>query len=472
MNLLFINNPTYIVKLDKNQSVWHRARRISQDLLEESITSIQLPPNKISISRGLWLLASEAKQNGYNVRWNDIEITSKKRLIEDFKWADQLWIYVITPTLNSCLTLARTAKDINPNLKILMGGPHTFSVESDFLVENDFIDIVATSFQPSKTIMESQEYALKFPGSLHNNNGIIVKYPNHNNKRYEEFIDPSVLNLGLNNYHINISTTFGCINSCKYCVSGLVPVKYRKIENIKDELKIYKRLLENKSLIHFSDSNFIGNNNYATEICKFIKNEVSSLTYSCDINGDNIQDDLLKLLSKSKFKYISIGFETSDNDVLKFNGKKNRFENNVKAALKIRKFLKNGVIKAYWLLGLPGSTVESLESDYKIIKFLLSENIVDVVSPKLFIPYPGTDYYKNPNNYGIVINTNDFSKYDRHNLPPICNPLGVEADLLANYLTEIDKLICQMYATRLNMGIDDIIKHKFIPKRYTGSLYI
>ena len=66
---------------------------------------------------------------------------------------------------------------------------------------------------------------------------------------------------------------------------------------------------------------------------------------------------------------------------------------------------------------MPGSTVDSLECKLLMISQLISGHVIDIVSPKIFIPYPGTDFYTDPEKYLIEITSRNWDEYERRNPP-------------------------------------------------------
>ena len=114
---------------------------------------------------------------------------------------------------------------------------------------------------------------------------------------------------------------------------------------------------------------------------------------------------------------VGLGFEDCCEDVLGLAGKENFFEKNVEAAMLIKKFSRKICVYAYWLFGLPGSTVDSLECNLQMISKLIRGDVIDIVSPKIFIPYPGTDFYTDPEKYLIEITSRNWDEYERRNPP-------------------------------------------------------
>jgi radical SAM superfamily enzyme YgiQ (UPF0313 family) len=65
------------------------------------------------------------------------------------------------------------------------------------------------------------------------------------------------------------------------------------------------------------------------------------------------------------------------------------------------------------LIGFPGETKKSIELNKKVLKKLHNELDFMDSWPRVFIPYPGTEIYKNPEKFGVKILTNDFEKWVR-----------------------------------------------------------
>jgi radical SAM superfamily enzyme YgiQ (UPF0313 family) len=74
-------------------------------------------------------------------------------------------------------------------------------------------------------------------------------------------------------------------------------------------------------------------------------------------------------------------------------------------------------VSTYWMVGLPGETLETIAQTAALIKRLMDEDLVFHASAKPFIPMPGTPIFDEPEKWGIRIASHDWSLYERYGLP-------------------------------------------------------
>ena len=471
MKLLFASMPTYTVHLCERQAYWHRVRRLGADRISEIVSGIRPPTGKKSICRGLWLIASEAKRIGHDVRWLDIPPDKLDIPVEDLVWAEQLWLYAMTPTIGNCLRLATYAKTINANITVFLGGPHTRYLFEETLRDNKQIDFVESSTSSSSIVAEGIVDATRIPGIAYcNGDNIVANCPEYPDT-YSERVDPSLLPMSLDSYYINMSSSQGCIRTCAFCLDGQVPLRLREMSEVKDELKVINESVGKDGFIHFFDASIWALPNRCMDLAKFIASSTVIRALSCDLGVQPIRDDILRTLRLARMRSVAIGFESCDDNVLNFVSKNGTFKERVEIAKHIRALMPSTIIKAYWLLGLPGSTKNTLKDELAGIRYVLEECIVDLVSAKLFVPYPGTIFFERSNEYDLKLVRN-YGMFDRFSLPPVCFPLCVGSDYLAEILLECEQLIAECYANRLGMTHQQIALSEKVPLRYNGSLYI
>lgn len=471
MKLLFASIPTYQVGLCERQAYWHRLRRLGADRVFEAVTGVVPPTGRISLCRGLWLIASAAAQRGHECRWVDILPDNSEVDDEVFAWADQLWMYAVTPTFPMCCEMARRGKSIKRHLRVFIGGPHTRHLVPQCLAGHPEIDYVEAHATAPELLAESVELPAEMPGIAWRDDGQITVNASRPLKDYRERVDPSVLGRRLDEYYINTATSRGCCRSCSFCLDGQAPFSVRSLADVQEELFLLDRHVGKTGAVHFFDSSLWTIPDRCIELCEFIATETSIAHFSCDLEARSVRKDVLMALSRARMRTVSIGFESCRDDVLSCVGKKGSFAERISIAREVRKRMPGTAIKAYWLLGLPGSTCESLRDELRVIKEVLDEGEVDLVSAKLFVPYPGTPFFSDPAAYGIQVDGN-FGHYDRFRLPPVCWPTAVGRDVLSDILIEAEKTVAECYATRLGISVTDLNGVGQKPKRYNGTLYV
>lgn len=186
-------------------------------------------------------------------------------------------------------------------------------------------------------------------------------------------------------YCVPCSLSFAIEHEHKRFLHIKPPVRKRSPENIIAEFKLLKE--EGYKSVGFQDDQFIWGEERTLKICEGIKE--TGIEWGCACRADHITETAIKAMADANCKYIDLGVESFNQDVLDY----------------IRKDMKVGVIeeaikiiKAYGisakvnvLLGVsPLENKETLKYNRKRIK----ELDVDQVMYNIASPFPGTEFYK------------------------------------------------------------------------------
>jgi hypothetical protein len=80
---------------------------------------------------------------------------------------------------------------------------------------------------------------------------------------------------------------------------------------------------------------------------------------------------------------------------------------------------------------------------------LVLKDLVDIIGNKIFVPYPGTPFFQQPNDFNITIKTKQWSKYDRRSFPVYeLKDLSAE-EIYTGYLFQ-EAILLQAYKDKLN----------------------
>lgn len=228
----------------------------------------------------------------------------------------------------------------------------------------------------------------------------------------------------------HIFSTRGCPYDCFYCCSPTIygiNVAERDITKVIDEV----RMLQNKHKInslYFFDPTFTLNRNRALALAKELRK--FDLNWTCQTRVDRVDSQLLVNLKQAGCNQISFGIEAGDVNVHNKLGKRTDVNQN---ALAIKMAHDTGMtVKAFLMGALPDDTWSSVDN----FKNFIIKNKPDSWLYSTFIPFPGTDYWNNPEKHGIEIVCHDSRAY---------YPLGLNARGPVNIKTS-------------NMSRDDLVK--------------
>ena len=139
--------------------------------------------------------------------------------------------------------------------------------------------------------------------------------------------------------------------------------------------------------IGFMDDNFIWNETRTRQICDIMRRH--NMVWGCQARVDAITEPIAKMLSESGCRYVDLGIESFDADILKYI-QKGITPNDIYHSIKLLKKY-NVPVKLNVLIGSsPLETAQTVKKTLREAKKL----DVDQVMFNIVSPFPGTKYYQ------------------------------------------------------------------------------
>lgn len=223
------------------------------------------------------------------------------------------YIWNITPTL----AVARLLKQLNPEIKILLGGPEVSYEYDDFIAkeEVDYI-IVGEGEIPFSLFLDHYPNIDQVPNLVHKSEGEVKMFPKDLTFNLEEY-------KGINPYENDdasqlynkvcyVETSRGCPYKCEFCLASLDnKVRYLPIDDIKANL-LY--LMERGRTIKFLDRTFNVKKDFAIDVFQFIlDHHRPGNVFQFEITADIVHPDIVafiqKYIPKDLFRF-EIGIQT------------------------------------------------------------------------------------------------------------------------------------------------------------------
>ena len=409
--------------------------------------------NRIQPSLGLMLMAQMLKDDGHEVKihdtaldgWNNRKVLDPvnnvvligqsdkeiSKVISNFA-PDVIAISVLfSNLLESAHNIARLAKKINKNIKVILGGNHISNVvidykfsllDKDLNLPNCIVDLENNNFDMAMT-GEGELSMVQLVNALLNNNdiskipGLLKKI---GDKKY--IINPPSRITDLNilprpaRYLVNMEGYFkigafhspksrskrvlsvmcsrGCPEKCTFCTTPEMwgqRMRWRSTDHIMDEIK---NDVKNYTIgeIQFEDDTITVHKKNLFSLCKEL--EKIGLPW-CTPNGTKVnyhirdQLDMYKAMANSGCYQITLACESGVQRVLDEVINKRLPLETIKPAIENAK--KSGMlVHTFWILGYPGESYEEIQ---KTVDFAMDSG-ADSFSFAILSPLPGTPIYR------------------------------------------------------------------------------
>ena len=382
---------------------------------------------------GLAYLASYVREST-DIKVEIIDTTfgkSEKALASKLKKGnyDLLGIYSNITFIKYALQVAELSKKLNPNKKVIIGGPFATVMPKETL-ENSFVDAIAIG-EGEQTLYDLIKNDLRFKGvrGLWYKDGDKIKInpPRKPIKNLDSIPFPARDLLPMKKYirhwfqldsvSLNLKGTHiiglrGCPYNCTFCQPTLRKIfgpgiRLRSPENIIEELLHLKKEYKINSFI-FEDDTFIINQKWVEEICKRMTEEGLDLLWGCNVRANLVNGPLLKKMKKAGLVKVYIGIESLSQRILDSVYDKRITVNQIKKSIIIAKKL--GLkTQGYFMLGAPTETLREVESTIKFAK----ESDLDEAMFSITTPIPGTRLYEKTKSL-IESNPNGFDYYKNY----------------------------------------------------------
>jgi len=346
-----------------------------------------------------------------------------KRLSSEqvLKWVkrenpDILGFSVLITSYYEALSLARLAKEENPDLLIVFGNYHaTFNAER-ILKKYPFVDVVVRG-EGEHVVPELADCVKKnknfkeTAGLTFRNDGHVVSTPDAPLIGNIESLPIPDRDLTGTEYaseifgikvatrkFTSIISSRGCPFRCTFCgcrkfARGIW--RPRSVENIMKELQ----LLYSKGFRQFLfvDDNFTLNLRRVQKLCREIRKERMDIEWFCDSRVDNCKYEVFRDMVKAGCSLLYFGVESANQRILNYYNKGITPEQTRKAIGWARK-AGIDVIVGSFIVGAPDETLKEVETTLRFAH----ELPIDVPQLNILSVFPGTDSWNDLVKKGFI----------------------------------------------------------------------
>ena len=401
-----------------------------------------------------------------NLNYNDV-----KNRIKRYD-PDLIGITATTSMMPDAYIIAKTAKRLNENVKVVIGGPHVTFVPEKTFKECPCIDFVVRgegeiTFKELVDAIDKTGDFKNIRGLSYRNDGNVVNNPPRELiKNVDSIPLPSYDLLPMNKYRAEgikfgtIMTSRGCPYNCIFCSSSLQFGKRWRghtKERVMEELRILREKYGIKE-IEFLDDTFTLNRKRAIDISREIKREKLDIRWTASSRVNTFSREIAEAMKKGGCHTVYFGIESGTQRILNFIGKGITLEQAIKS---VRDANESGLnTLGSFIIGFPDENRDEVK---KTIKF--SKKVgVKVAQFTIATPYPGTRLW----NLGIaekLIKSFDWRKYTT--LSPVMKLKHFTDETILKYL---GIAYATFYMRPKEILWDLIRNHGFIMKRIFKNL--
>ncbi|MBL7075661.1 cobalamin-dependent protein [candidate division KSB1 bacterium] len=329
---------------------------------------------------------------------------------------------VTSPSRLIALNLASVIKRVNPQIKIIWGGPHPTLVGERILEYEPLIDFLILgegedNLPDLVNALEERDFKRleKIGGLAFRRNGEIIRthdnlsiqdldiYPFTVYDQYIKFAPQKSLTT------VSITTVRGCPFYCNYCGSKVIyksKSRMRSIENVIQEIKYLAEEHKIKRIL-FNDETFSFPLDRAKALLRALSGENIHLELECQTRFDVVDNEFLKCFKQAGGRSIFFGMESGSERIRELMGKISYINNKVVEISQLVK--KHGIrLGIHTMFGYPTETPEDIRKTEEILEKVKPHEITAHITHV----HPGTKVYKN-SEYTIE----DWLKRDRDFFP-------------------------------------------------------
>lgn len=361
---------------------------------------------------GLGYLISYAKlHNNNDIYFHDEnsipseEINQKLNSILAYYGPDYVGITFPSSAIKRVIEIGKTIRSSKngSSIKIFAGGYHPTSEPEATLRLLPFLDFIVSGEGEIAFSKIDKDFSLLNNVALLNNGKYFENelsfeqnidqfpYPDRHiyNKKYFEPSYGAIA--GIYGRVATIMTSRGCPYSCKFCSGKLIQkvVRFHSVEYVVEEIEHILSVVGSFDYLYFLDTMFLSKWSRTETLCNHLKKYKYKkyFKWAANASANVISSEKVKLMKEAGCFYLSFGFESASDRVLKLMNKKATAQDNQKALDICRKY--SVLANSAFLFGIPGEEEDDLR---KTCEFVRKNNIF---SPGINVmkPLPGSPYY-------------------------------------------------------------------------------
>jgi radical SAM superfamily enzyme YgiQ (UPF0313 family) len=335
---------------------------------------------------GLLYLGAVLEHEGHQAEVLDYyaEDISRKQLESSLASSDAVGMTVYTNNYKIAADISKTIKDINPEIPLIIGGPHCTFLQKKSLLDIPDADIsvigegnrviidIVRFLQGKKQLSDIHGLYYRNKESIKSGKPLQVidnldslLFPA---RHLVEKYDYGTFTFGytVKKRATSMVTTKGCPFHCRFCSRYGNFIKdwgfrMRSAENVVNEIKEINRKYNSIMIV---DDNFLADTKRAHKIFDMVLESDINLDFLIEgARVDAADKELYLKMKKAGVKFIHYGIESGNQDVLDFYNKKTNLQQIRKSTTLAKKM--NFFIAASFIIGAPIETKKHVENTIK-----------------------------------------------------------------------------------------------------------
>jgi radical SAM superfamily enzyme YgiQ (UPF0313 family) len=360
------------------------------------------PPLGLLLIAGYLLDNTDHEVNVLDCQVEELDYSNLEQRLCQFEF-DVAGITAMTFTIIDVIETIRVIKAVNPDAKVVLGGPHVS------LFPNETINLEGVDYL---LLGEGEIAFTEFLNCLENGidlksvNGLVYKekddsivhtgppeiiddldalsFPARQLTPYRKYSSLLAKRLPIT----TMITSRGCPFKCAFCDRPHLGKKFRAMSarRVVEEFEEAIKLGIHEFLIY--DDTFTVNKNRVKEICNLVIEKNLDIGFDIRARVDTLNEELLSLLKKAGCRGIHYGIEAGTEKILKILSKGITIDKAKEILDMTRKYRIDTL--AYFMIGSPSETAEDIRQTFRVAKRLNP----DLIHLTIFTPFPGTKLYQ------------------------------------------------------------------------------
>jgi anaerobic magnesium-protoporphyrin IX monomethyl ester cyclase len=359
---------------------------------------------------GIASLAGELKALGVDARQHDCTFSTIEDVAEDIarQGAAIVGIYIMVTMSRPAFRLLDKIEEAAPNALTVAGGPLPTLYPERFAGRFDLVfrgetDLSFPSFcreylaLPEGADLERSLDLSSYPGLCRSRDGTFINnpQPSLSQEEFDALPIPDRSGADHRSYQefwrgkmggrmATLMTTRGCPHDCDFCSKPVFGNNFRKrsIEKVMEEVRDIAR--RGYDHIWIADDSFTLDLEHVEAFCEAMDSSGLDMRWSCLSRVDSIDRNVVGLMRGSGCVKVYLGLESGSDATLQLMNKRATVENGIRA---VHLFREGGIkVGAFFLVGYPGETVDSIESTFSLALSLP----LDEISFNVPYPLPGS----------------------------------------------------------------------------------